>query len=140
MTLSLDYEQRLYLYVLLGNLECHTVAETRAAWLLMDRLNLDENEKEEIGLTVHNVDGREAYSWDLSKSFAARWFEVSDSDLQQLGRAIAGCPQFLPRQARRWLEPLLGQLPGLEVTNGNNTNPAAGDGSGIRAAATKTQG
>lgn len=121
MRLELDCEQRLYLWLLLGNLECRTVGETRAAWQLMDRVNLDEAEKIAMSLKVHIVDGQEAFSWDHTVSLTSRQFDISESEISQLGRAIAGCPKFLPRHARRWLEPLVRQLPDLEETNGNRS-------------------
>ena len=124
MRLELDCEQRLYLWLLLGNLECRTVGETRAAWQLMDRVNLDEAEKIAMSLKVQIVDGQEAFSWDQTVRATPRQFDISESEIQQLGRAIAGCPKFLPRHARRWLEPLLRQLPYLEESS-NGNRPAA---------------
>lgn len=125
MKVSLDHEQRIYLYVLLGNTECRTVGETRAAWQLMDRINLDQAEQAAISLKTHVVDGgQEAFIWDQTIPAVPRDFDLSESEIQQLGRAIAGCPRFLPRHTRRWLEPLLKQVPWLEETsNGNNRTP-----------------
>lgn len=121
MNLPLDYEQRLYLFLMLGNLECRTVSETRSAWELMDRLELKENEKAEIDFKVQIVDQQEAFSWNLSKAPAsAREFYFSEPDIKRLAIAVAACPKFVPRQARRWLEPLLQVLPELEETSNGN--------------------
>ena len=118
MKVSLDYEQRIYLYVLLGNTECRTIGETRAAWQLMDRINLDQVEKAAISLKTHVLDGgQEAFIWDQTVPAVQREFLLSESEISQLSRAIAGCPRFLPRHTRRWLEPLLNQIPWLEETS-----------------------
>ena len=122
MKLLLDHTQRLQLQVLVGNLECRTVRETREAWQLMDLVGLDPSEKDAIALQVQIINGVEAYAWDQSKSIPVREVFLTDSDAQILKRAITSCPKFLPIQARRWLEPLLKQLPELEdMKNGHNT-------------------
>lgn len=122
MKLLLDHTQRLQLHVLVGNLECRTVRETREAWQLMDVVALDPSEKDAIGLQVQVLNGVEAYAWDQTKSIPVREFHLGDSDAQILKRAIVYCPRFFPIQARRWLEPLLKQLPELEdTTNGHHT-------------------
>jgi hypothetical protein len=111
MTLSLDHQQRLHVSALLGMLECRTVVETRAAWMLMDRLALDDNEKQAIDFRLQSVNGNEAYSWNPVKSLPAREYDLSESELKQVQRALNSCPRFVPGLMRGWLEPLLAQLP-----------------------------
>ena len=130
MKLSLDHTTRLQLAVLLGNLECRTVGETRAAWQLMDLIGLDQVEKEAIGLQVQNVNGYEAYAWDQTKSIPVREVYLDGTQAKLLTRAVIAVPKFIPSQARRWLEPLLQQLPELEdTTNGHNATTGTDAGS-----------
>ena len=114
MQLSLDHHQRLNLTVLLGQLECTSLTETRAAWKLIDQISLDDQEKQSIDFTVHNNNGNEAYSWNPEKKLPMREYDISEADLKQIQRALNSCPRFYPSQVRRWLEPLLTQLPEAE--------------------------
>jgi len=119
MTLTLDHYQRLNLAVLLGMLECRNVNETRAAWRLMDRLALDDGESRTIELQVQNINGAEIFSWNHARTLPAREYDLTDGELQQIERALSG-GRLQPGPMRRWLEPLLAQMPELKETNGHN--------------------
>ena len=119
MTLTLDHHQRLNVGALLGMLECRTVRETRDAWKLMDRLTLDDREREAIEFVVQSQNGNEVYSWNPLKTLPAREYDFSDSELRQVERALNSAPRFIPGQMRRWLEPLLAQMPEPVESNGN---------------------
>lgn len=124
MRLFLDHITRLQLTVLLGNLDgLKTVGELRPVWKLMDLIELDHAEKHTLNLQVQTFQGgAEAYTWDQSKSIPVREFTLDDAQVKLLVRAITACPKFIPVQARRWLEPLLEQIPELEeTTNANGT-------------------
>ena len=119
MTITLDHHQRLNLTVLLGLQECRTLQETRRAWKLIDLLTLDDDEKRTIDFTVRHNGGSENYSWNPEKTLPVREYDLSDSEVAQLEKAISGCPRFIPGQMRGWLEPLLAQLPEPVEANGN---------------------
>jgi hypothetical protein len=115
--MTLDHQQRLNLLAMLGMLECRTLAETRAAWMLMDRLSLNDQEKSAIEFNVQTVDGNDMYTWNPTKSLPQREYDLSQAELKQIERALNSCQRFLPGQSRRWLEPLLAQMP--EPVEGN---------------------
>lgn len=117
MILSLDHQQRLNLIVLLGMQECN-VGETRAVWRLQDLLNLDDAEKLELGLSFQTVNGNELYQWDRTKTIPIRDYELPETDIARLQRALLACPRIVPGQARAWLEPLLSQMPNAFESNG----------------------
>lgn len=110
MTLFLDHVQRLNLIALLGLLECN-VGETRIVWKLMDQLALNDEEKQTVGYFVQNFNGEEVQGWDQTKSLPPKTFDFSDADITRVRRAIQQFPRHRAAQARRWLEPLLEQLP-----------------------------
>lgn len=108
----LSIEQRLNLHFLLGSLPCKTLADTRAAWELMDQLELTQEEKTSVEFHVlRNANGAAAYNWNNEKAPAAKEFELSEPQIQQLRLAIDTCPQWTPALSRRWLQPLLEQMP-----------------------------
>lgn len=110
MTLFLDHVQRLNLNALLGLLECN-VGETRATWKLMDQLVLTDDEKLAIGYFVQSFNGEEIQGWDQSKSLSPKTFDFPDADIGRIRRAVQQFPRHRVAQARKWLEPLLEQLP-----------------------------
>lgn len=113
MTLSLDYTQRLNLIVLMGLLECN-VGETRAVWKLQDKLALTDEEKQAIGYFVQANNGNEVHGWDMSKTQPLKEYDLADSDIARIQRAVLQFPRHRVAQARPWLEPLLTQLPDSE--------------------------
>jgi hypothetical protein len=120
MTLTLDHNQRINLGFLLGLQECRTVNDTRAAWKLMDRLALEEDEKQAIEFVAQIVNGNEAFTWNPTKTLPVREYELSDAELRQIQGALnLPSSRFLPGVMRRWLEPLLAQLPEPVESNGN---------------------
>lgn len=123
MTLSLDHEQRLNLWVLLGLLEGN-IGETRAVWKLQDELNLSSEEKEAIGHISQFLNGGEVQGWDKSKSLPLKTYELSDGDVARIQRAIQQFSYHRAASARPWLEPLLSQLPeSKEHEQPNGTGP-----------------
>lgn len=112
--MQLNIEQRLNLLVLLGQLECRNVADTRNVWKLMEKIELTTEEKLAIDYVTQNMNGGgEAFNWNNIKAGEREplSLDFSDGELSNLRRAIDACPRWLPSQARRWLEPLLSQMP-----------------------------
>ena len=117
--MTLTAEQRLNLAVILGNLECGTLAETRAAWALVDELELTPAEREAIGLQVRTIEGREAYQWNRDAAVPPREYDFSEGDRRRLSDALEKCTRYVPGQVRGWLEPLLAQLAADAPANGD---------------------
>jgi hypothetical protein len=113
MILLLDHIQRMNVSGLLGSQKA-TVSEMRTYWRLLDMLELSEPEKAEIEYyeadQTHPLPG-----WNPLKSLPPREFTFSDAEGLLVTKAIDGFPQFTAGADRRWLEPLLAQLP----ANGN---------------------
>lgn len=109
MILVLNHVQRMNVSALLGAQNA-TVKEMRAYWRLQDTLELSADEKAE--LEYYEASNGTA-GWNPEKSIAPREFTFSDADLQLITHAIDNFPQFTVG-VRKWLEPLLAQLP-----NGN---------------------
>lgn len=118
MTVALDHQARINLSVLVGMIECTTVAETRAAWRLMDKLMLTEAEKTEIEFTTAMVNGNEAPRWNPQKTLPPLEFDLSEREWRQIEKAL-GTARFLPGPMRGWLEPLIAKMPESEETNGH---------------------
>lgn len=102
----LSIEQRLNLLVLVGSLECKTIAEMRAAWGLLDRLELSPEEKQAIELQVNG----QSFHWKPEGAAAAREFELSEAEAGEIRRAIEAHPQWIAGVARNWLRPLLDEI------------------------------
>ena len=117
MILSLDHTQRLNLIVLLGLLECN-VSETRAVWKLQDQLGLSDEEKIAIGYFVQSENGNEIHGWDQHKSLSHKSYDLPDSDVARIEKALQQFPRHRVGMARPWLEPLLAQLPQPAEQNG----------------------
>src|SRR5215469_6359511 len=75
MTLSLNHQGRINLSAMVGMIECRTTTETRAAWRLMDRLILTEDEKREIEFQPQFINGNETATWNPLKSLPPIQFE-----------------------------------------------------------------
>jgi hypothetical protein len=110
MLLSLDHQQRLNLIALMGT-QRGTVAEMRMFWSLQDKLDLDQEERAVIEYRVATSNGIEQPSWNPEKSLPLREFEVSEAEAARLRRVIEGWPHFLTAVDRKWILPLLDQLP-----------------------------
>jgi len=110
MTLFLDHVQRLNMIALLGLMECN-VGETRALWKLIDQLSLDDDEKQTIGYFVQTFNGEEVQGWDQTKNLPSKSYDFADTDIVRIRRAVQQFPRHRVAMARRWLEPLLEQLP-----------------------------
>lgn len=107
----LSFEQRLNLLVLLGSLECKTLNETRGIWKLMDRLELTDEQKQLVEYKVTRGPGGDMFAWNNDKAPNAVAFEFSDAEMGHIERAVKSCPRWIPAAARRWLAPLLDQMP-----------------------------
>src|SRR5215471_12144975 len=116
MTLFLDHVQRLNVIALLGLQECN-VGETRSLWKLIDTLSLDNDEKETIGFFTQSFNGDEVQGWDQNKSLPPKTYDLADGDVARIRRAIQTFPRHRVAMARRWLEPLMEQLPVEEETD-----------------------
>lgn len=110
MVLSLDHQQRLNLIALMGT-QRGTVAEMRMLWNLQDKLDLDKEEKAAIEYRVATQNGIEQPSWNPELSLPAREFEVSEAEAARMRRVIEEWPHFLTAVDRKWILPLLDQLP-----------------------------
>jgi hypothetical protein len=110
MLLSLDHQQRLNLIALMGT-QRGTVAEMRMLWNLQDKLDLDKEEKAAIEYRVATQNGIEQPSWNPELSLPAKEFEVSEAEAARMRRVIEEWPHFLTAVDRKWILPLLDQLP-----------------------------
>lgn len=120
MILSLNHQQRLNLIALMGAQRVN-LSEMRSFWMMQDRFDLSEEEKQAIGYSVATTsDGMEIPRWDQEKSthLGLRDFEVSEAEAQRLRKLIDEWPHFITGVDRRWLSPLLAQLPEVPQVNG----------------------
>lgn len=113
MTLSLDHQARVNLAALVGSQECKTLAEVKAAWVLMDKLDLSNREKVSIDYQVKLLNGHEVPTWNPERSLPHVEIELNDAESDRIMRILATA-RIVPGPMRRWLEPVLAQLP----TNG----------------------
>lgn len=111
MTLSLDHQARINLAALIGSVECRTLAETKAAWALMDKFELSEQEKAAIEFEWRHVDGGDIPTWNESKRIPWVNVELNETESARVMRALDGA-RVVPGPMRRWLEPVLAQIPG----------------------------
>lgn len=118
--LSLDVHQRLNLFVLVGLPEAGSIHETWAAWKLMDRLMLNDEEKQAVEFQPQLVNGYQSYIYNRAKVLPAREFDFDEAELGRIQRALYGLKRILPGEMRSWLEPLLAQVPAPAETNGHN--------------------
>lgn len=110
MLLSLGSQGRLNLIALMGT-QRGSVAEIRAFWKLQDLLELDEGEKAAIEYRVAMQNGLEVPSWNQQLSLPEKEFEITEGEGQRLRRIIEEWPHFLTAVDRKWILPLLDQLP-----------------------------
>jgi hypothetical protein len=110
MILSLDHQQRLNLIALMGT-QRGNVAEIRMLWNIQDRLDLSAEEREKIEYRVATQNGIEQPSWNPEKGLPPRDFEVSEAEAQRLRKVVEEWPHFLTAVDRKWILPLLDQLP-----------------------------
>ena len=120
MNLSLTHQQRLNLIALMGAQRL-SLAEMRAFWKLQDRFTLSAEEEQSIGYRIASAEGGvEIPSWDLAKSQQQepRNFEVSEAEAQKLRKLLDEWPHFVTGIDRRWLVPLIEQLPEAQAAQG----------------------
>ena len=110
MLLSLDHQQRLNLIALMGT-QRGTVSEMRMLWGLQDKLDLNQEERVAIEYQVATQNGIEQPSWNPAKGLPAKEFEVSEAEAARMRRVIEEWPHFLTAVDRKWILPLLDQLP-----------------------------
>jgi hypothetical protein len=109
MTIRLDHIQRLNLVALLGA-QRGNLDTIRALWKLQDKFDLDEQEKQAIGLEVRLVNGQEIRLWHPEATLPDREFQLSDQEVERLRSVLRSWDDFEAAGTRRWLEPLLEQL------------------------------
>lgn len=119
MTLTLDHHQRLNLYVLVGLPEATSILETCEAWKLMDRLMLDDQERQAVEFQTLMINGNQSYTYNRTKSLPAREYDLNDAELSRIQKAIYGLKRIVPGEMRLWLEPLLHQVPAPVESNGH---------------------
>lgn len=110
MTLSLDHQARINLAALVGSVECKTLSETKAAWALMDKFELSDQEKSAIAFEWRHVEGNDIPTWDPTKRLPRVDIELNDSESARIMRALETA-RVIPGPMRRWLEPVLAQMP-----------------------------
>lgn len=110
MELSLNHQQRLNLVTVLGMQDIRG-REAHAIWHLQDALDLDDEEKRTIEFQAQTINGNEVKFWNMEKTLPHRTFDLSDSDVERIRKAVEDFPQFKSWRDRVWLEPLLAQLP-----------------------------
>lgn len=110
MILSLDHQQRLNLIALMGT-QRGSVADIRALWSIQDRLELTAEEKTAIEYRVATQQGIETPSWNPERGLAPREFELSEAEGLRVRKIIDEWPHFLTAVDRKWILPLLEQLP-----------------------------
>jgi len=110
MTLNLDHQQRLNVMSLLGA-QRGNVGEVRLFCGIIDRLELDAEEKERIQYKVATANGMEIPSWNAELRLEPKPYEFSENECQRLRKVIDEWPHFVTAVDRRWLMPLLDQMP-----------------------------
>src|SRR5262245_9169812 len=110
MILELDHQQRLNLHALMGTQKV-SVNEMRAFWKLQDRIDLSDAEREAIGYRVEMMQGNEVPVWDRAKSLEPRSYEFTEAEAARIRKVIEEWPHFITNADRKWLEPVLAQLP-----------------------------
>jgi hypothetical protein len=112
MTLHLDHQQRLNIMSLLGAQRAN-VGEMRMFWGIIDRLELSQEEKDAIQFKIATANGMEIPSWNAELRLEPKAYEFSEGELQRMRRVIDEWPHFVTAVDRRWLTPLLDQMPAV---------------------------
>jgi hypothetical protein len=121
MTLNLDHQQRLNMISLLGAQRAN-VGEMRMFWGIIDRLELNEEEKDAIQFKLATANGMEIPSWNAELRLEPKAYEFSDVELQRMRRIIDEWPHFITAVDRRWLTPLLDQMPAAQAQTQATSN------------------
>jgi hypothetical protein len=121
MTLNLDHQQRLNIISLLGAQRTN-VGEMRMFWKIIDRLELDQEEKDTIQFKIATANGMEIPSWNAELRLEPKAYEFSDIELQRMRRIIDEWPHFITAVDRRWLTPLLDQMPAAQAQTQATSN------------------
>lgn len=117
MALSLNHQQRLNLVTVLGAQDIRG-REAHAVWHLQDTLDLNDEEKRQIEFQAQTINGNEVKFWNMEKTLPERTFDLSESDIERIRKAVEEFPQFKSWRDRVWLEPLLAQLQPAATPNG----------------------
>ena len=113
MTLSLNYQQRINLILLVGA-QRGNVAEMRLFWGLQDRLELNDEEKRSIDYRLEpDGNGFEQPRWNFVKArdCAPLSYDLSEGEAQRVRRMVDEWAHFLAAVDRVWMEPLIEQSP-----------------------------
>lgn len=118
-TLSLDYNQRLNIIAMLDALEVQGRREGFAICALQERIDLTDEERTAIGWRKNALsDGREYITWHAANGSAAQNYELTETDIARIIRAVDNYRVVMGRDGL-WWKPLVAQLPALEEANGN---------------------
>ncbi len=109
MKLTLDHTQRLNLHALLGAQRAD-VGSIRAIWTVQDRIALDADEENAVGLKREMVAGQERTAWNPALSIPAKDFEFSEPEAARIRAAIQTWDSYEANADRRWLQPLVDAL------------------------------
>lgn len=114
MKLQLNHVQRLNLWTLAGEQPAGSVSNMRAAWALLDKLDLTPTEAGAIEMKTAQVNGNEARVWNPSAPPLVVEMEFGDAEVKRLKELLKwACSSVLRPNARQWVEPLLMSL-GME--------------------------
>ncbi len=113
MKAALTIAQRINLHAMIGGLPVKDTKSVRTAWGVMDKLDLDAEERRAIGyrLVALDEEGTQfAPRWEDQVSMAAKEVELTASEAAFLRSALeiaAAHGGLRPGPQRAWLEPLL---------------------------------
>ena len=109
MKLTLDHTQRLNLHALLGAQRAD-VGSIRAIWALQDKIALDAEEEQILGVKHEVANGLERVVWNPALAVPVREFDLVDAEVSRLKAALTTWDSYTIGADRRWLEPLLDAL------------------------------
>ncbi len=109
MKLTLDHTQRLNLHALLGAQRAD-VGAIRSIWAVQDKIALNADEENAIGVKREIMDGQPRTAWDPARSLPAKEFEFGDGETARIKAALQTWDSYGANADRRWLEPLTSAL------------------------------
>lgn len=109
MKLTLNHIQRLNLHALLGAQRAD-VGSIRAIWALQDKIALDADEENALGVKREVIEGQERTVWSPALSIPSMDFEFEDVETARLKAAIQTWGSYGANPDRQWLEPLISAL------------------------------
>lgn len=117
--LNLDHNMRLNLTAILDGLECAGRREAYAVCRLQERIDLNDKERETVGLKkMQTPDGRDYMMWQPKADVPVKPYDLPEADVERICRALDNYRVVLGRD-RMWWEPLMAQLPSPVEGNGD---------------------